>query len=271
MTGLGRRHRERDYTAFLDANGLAGARIGVLRSSLTGDDVDSEIPRLFEAALRDLAAGGATLVDPFVIDNLAALRDSDRICERFRYDLHQYLVDRGASAPFTDIATLTAGQYTPEASEMLQRLAKQPLDVPPDRWATPCPGYADNPERQAYLAAVVAAMDAAGVDAIAYPTWTKMPAHLDAGPGEGGGDRDQSIAPATGQPAITVPMGLSMDQLPIGLELLGRPFAEGTLIRLAYAYEQATHRRKPPSRFEPRFVAGCAGDRTVAPPSVGSE
>jgi Asp-tRNA(Asn)/Glu-tRNA(Gln) amidotransferase A subunit family amidase len=271
MTRLGRGQRERDYTAFLDANGLAGARIGVLRSSLSVNDVDSEISRLFEAALRDLETAGATLVDPFVIDGLAALRDANRVCERFRYDLHQYLVDRGAGATFTDIATLTSNQHAPATGDRLRAAAKQPLDVPPDRWAPPCPGYADNPERQAYLAAVVAAMDAAGVDAIVYPTWTRMPPHLVAVPGEGGGDRDQSIAPATGQPAITVPMGLAMDQLPVGLELLGRPFAEGTLIRLAYGYEQATHRRKPPTRFEPRFVEGCTGDRTVAPRSLRGE
>jgi amidase len=268
MTALGRHHRERDYTAFIDkrGNALAGARIGVLRASLGGDDVDSEIPRLYEAALRDLATAGATLVDPIVIDDLAAFRDADYVCQRFRYDLHQYLLGRGDAAPFTDIAELqTTGQYAAVTGDNLRELSTHPLDVPPERWATPCPSYPNHPGRKAYLDAVVAAMDREQIDAIVYPTWTKMPAHLVAGPGEGGGDLGQYIAPATGQPAITVPMGLSMDQLPVGLELLGRPFAEGRLLALAYAYEQATQHRRPPPRFEPRFVAGCDGDRTVAP------
>lgn len=264
MTARSRGRRDRDYTAFLDARSLAGARIGVLRSVLSGDDGDSEIPRLFEAALRDLTANGAILVDPFDIDGLRDHRAANHECRRFRYDLHAYLVGLGEAAPFTDIAKLQPGQYAAATADSLRAMSTEPLDIPPEQWVPPCADYPGEPERRAYLADVVAAMDHANLDAIVYPTWTKMPAHLIAEPGEGGGDSGLSIAPATGQPAITVPMGLAMDELPVGLELLGRPFAEGRLIALAYAYEQATHRRRPPPQFAPRFVPGCVGDRTVA-------
>ena len=54
------------------------------------------------------------------------------------------------------------------------------------------------------------------------------------------------LSPAVGFPALTVPAGLTDDGLPIGLELLAGPFAEAALLRLAYAYEQGTHRREPP-------------------------
>jgi Asp-tRNA(Asn)/Glu-tRNA(Gln) amidotransferase A subunit family amidase len=153
----------------------------------------------------------------------------------------------------------------------LQKVAAEPLDVPPEQWATPCPSYPDHLGRRAFLGVVVDAMDRAHVDAVVYPTFTRMPTHLiKIEVAEGGGDPGEFIAPATGQPAITVPMGFSMDELPVGLELLGRPFGEGQLFALAYAYEQATHHRRPPPAFEPRFVPGCLGDRTVAP-SVGGE
>ena len=54
------------------------------------------------------------------------------------------------------------------------------------------------------------------------------------------------LSPVTGFPALTVPAGFTVDNLPVGIEFLGRPFAEATLLRLGYAYEQGTQRRKPP-------------------------
>jgi Asp-tRNA(Asn)/Glu-tRNA(Gln) amidotransferase A subunit family amidase len=59
------------------------------------------------------------------------------------------------------------------------------------------------------------------------------------------------VAPATGMPAITVPMGFSYGNLPAGLQILGRPYAEGVLFKLAYAYEQGTRHRRPPEGFPP--------------------
>jgi len=121
--------------------------------------------------------------------------------------------------------------------------------VPPPEWDPPCPDYADHPGRQAYLADVVAAMDRDEVDAILYPSWTHPPAHLDKPSEEYKGDNSQLVAPATGMPAVTVPMGYSYENLPAGLQILGRPYAEGRLIELAYAYEQATKHRRPPTGF----------------------
>jgi len=50
-------------------------------------------------------------------------------------------------------------------------------------------------------------------------------------------------------PAVTIPMGFWQERLPLGLQLVGRPYAEGTLIELAYAYEQATRHRRPPQGY----------------------
>ena len=98
-------------------------------------------------------------------------------------------------------------------------------------------------------AAVVAALDSRGLDALVYPTWTHPPAHLDRPRKEYRGDNSQLVAPDTGLPAVTVPMGYTREVLPAGLQILGRPYAEGMLIRLAYAYEQATRHRRPPALF----------------------
>jgi Asp-tRNA(Asn)/Glu-tRNA(Gln) amidotransferase A subunit family amidase len=99
--------------------------------------------------------------------------------------------------------------------------------------------------RSAFLSDVVASMDRDRVDLIVYPTWTQPPPLLTEAREKYAGDNSQLIAPATGMPAATVPMGF-VGPLPAGLQLLARPFGEGTLISAAYAYEQATHHRKPP-------------------------
>jgi amidase len=92
-------------------------------------------------------------------------------------------------------------------------------------------------------------MDAAGVDALVYPSWLNPPAPIHRAREEYRGDNSQRVAPATGLPAITVPMGYSYGNLPAGLQILGRPYAEGLLFRLAYAYEQGTGHRRPPEGF----------------------
>ncbi len=72
------------------------------------------------------------------------------------------------------------------------------------------------------------------------------------------GDNSQVIAPHTGQPAFTVPMGFTTGNLPAGLQFLGRMFDEKTLIKYTYAYEQATHHRKPPEEFHRAASASAA-------------
>ncbi|MDH5217181.1 MAG: amidase family protein, partial [Gammaproteobacteria bacterium] len=63
------------------------------------------------------------------------------------------------------------------------------------------------------------------------------------------GNNSPLIAPHSGQPAITVPMGFVAGQLPVGLQILGRPYSEALLYQLAYAYEQGSLHRRPPKQF----------------------
>ena len=249
-TEAGRSHKEADYTAGLDPNGLEGARLAVLRQLVDAEDADTAVIRVFEEAVADLARLGATIVDPLEFDLQAQLDREGMFCRRFRYDMYQYLSSLGESAPIRDVLeVLETGQYADYAEQSLRRHEEIPMDVHPRDWETPCPDYLEHQERQAYLSDLVAAMDAAEVDAVIYPTWRNPPAHLDRAREEYLGDNSQLVAPATGMPAITVPMGFTYATLPAGLQILARPYDELLLFRLAYAYEQGTHHRRPPAGF----------------------
>lgn len=249
-TEAGRERREADYTRFLDPNGLRGARIGVLRSLVDREEADTSILRIFQEAVMDLERLGAQVMDPFEFDVYAQLERPGMFCQRFRYDMHQYLLSLGSMAPMTDVLeVLETGEYHPSVERSLQRYTDTPLDIHPSQWDPPCPDYLEHPERQGYLNDLVAAMDRVGVDALVYPSWLLPPAHIEQAREEYGGDNSQRVAPATGMPAITVPMGFSYGRWPAGLQILGRPYSEGLLFKLAYAYEQGTLKRRPPDGF----------------------
>ena len=250
-TEAGRGRKEDDYTRFLDADGLQGARIGVLRALVDTEDADSGVVAVFEGALTELAGLGAEIVDPFDFDVQAQLERENMFCGRFRYDMHVYLGSLGEAAPITDVVqVLETGEYSDYVEGSLQRAEDSPLDTPPAEWDPPCPDYLENEGRQAYLDDLVSAMDALDLDAVVYPTWLSPPAHIDRGREEYSGDNSQRVAPATGMPAITVPMGFTEGVHPAGLQILARPYAEGLLFRYAYAYEQGTHHRRPPEGFD---------------------
>ena len=249
-TEAGRGRQEDDYTTFLESDGLQGARIGVLRALVDTEDADSAVVAVFEQSLAELAGLGAEIVDPFDFDVQAQLDRENMFCSRFRYDMHVYLNSLGDAAPFTDVLhVLETGEYSDYVENSLRRAEDSPLDVHPADRDLPCPDYLENEGRQAYLADLVAAMDAAEVDALVYPSWLSPPAHIDRGREEYSGDNSQRVAPATGMPAITVPMGFTEGTHPAGLQILARPYAEGLLFRYAYAYEQGTRHRRPPPGF----------------------
>ena len=266
-TEAGRGRKEIDYTAGLDAESLQGARLAVVRELVDAEDADTAVVRVFEEAVGDLARLGAEIVDPFDFDLQAQLDREGMFCRRFRYDMHQYLLSLGEEAPIRDVLeVLETGQYAEYSEQSLRRHEEMPLDVHPKDWDTPCPDYLEHEGRQAYLSELVAAMDAADVDALIYPSWRNPPAHLDRARAEYLGDNSQLVAPATGMPAITVPMGFTYGTLPAGLQILARPYDELLLFRLAYAYEQGTHHRRPPEGF-PKLDGGFSGrtQRPLAP------
>ena len=243
ITERSRGRRERRYTKFLDKDGLRGARIGVFRFYTDKPTTDSEITALLERALVDMEAQGAEIVDPFVIPGFEEMTKGIW-CDMFRHDINAYLASLGKNAPFRSLAEIVAtGKYSPYIERRLQRALKAP-----DSRDALCRDLFQEPRNVVFREAVTKAMDELGLDAIVYPTWSNPPRLI--GDSESpAGDNSQLIPPHTGFPGITVPMGFTHGALPAGLQIVGRLYSEPVLIRIAFAYEQATRHRRPPERF----------------------
>ncbi|HWG49480.1 MAG TPA: amidase family protein [Candidatus Acidoferrales bacterium] len=238
----------KSYTQFLDKNGLRGVRIGVFRKYIDTPTTDPQIKELTEAAIRDLKAQGAAIVDPFVIPDFEKLTENIW-CGDFQADLNHYLAQHAQNARYKSLAEIVqSGLYLPYIEGRLKE-AIHPK-TPEEAQEPPCLDVYHNPKKIAFRNALLAAMDSAKVDAIIYPTWSNPPRKV-GDMKSPAGDNSQILSPQTGFPAITVPMGFTHGSLPAGLTFLGRAFSEGPLIKYAYAYEQATHHRRPPAKFPP--------------------
>ena len=237
----------KDYTRFLDKNGLRGARIGVFRRYMDTPTTDPEIKALTEKAIADIKAQGAEVVD-FTIPDFDTISKGVG-CGDMQADVNTFFAVHGTNAPYHSLQEIyDSGLYLPSVQERI----KHSLDPKsnPNYHPGPCLDTYHDPKKIAFRNAIVAAMDAAKVDAIIYPTWSNPP-RLVGDMKSPGGDNSQQLAPPTGMPAITVPMGFTHGDLPAGLSILGRSFSEPTLFKFAYSYEQATLHRRPPATFGP--------------------
>jgi Asp-tRNA(Asn)/Glu-tRNA(Gln) amidotransferase A subunit family amidase len=242
-------HKVNDYTAHLTRNGLSGARLGVLRQIYDANTADEQTLAVFTRALKDLASSGAIIVDPVTIPDFEALVKATVFCSRFRYDINNYLKTLGNNIEIKTLRDVVEQKrHRPENSGAMKWAMSIDADVKPAEQNPPCIDVAGDPRRKALLTAVVATMDGLKLDALIYPTWSNPPRKI--GDSESPhGNNSPVIAPHSGQPAITVPMGYADGNLPLGLQILGRPFSEEKLFQYAYAYEQATQHRKPPLLF----------------------
>ena len=238
---------QKDYTKFLDKNGLRGARIGVFRPYIDAATADTQVKALMEKAISDLKAQGVEIVDPFVIPNFEILT-RNLGCGDFQADLNAYLAKHGQNAPYkTLVEIVDSGLYLPYIDGQMKRsVAPKPAGAE-DPCVT-CPDTYHNEKKIAFREAILSAMEHDKVDAIVYPTWSNPPRKV-GDTKTPAGDNSQVLSPQTGFPAITVPMGFTYDNLPAGLTFLGKLFDEPTLIKYAYAYEQATKHRHPPEKF----------------------
>lgn len=236
-----------NYQQFLQKEGLKGARIGVLRA-LSEDNPDAEVKALFEQALMDMQSLGAIIIDTVEIPDFAALRQN-QWCIDFRKDVENYLatyVKRDSLKTLEDIIRIgTKSEYAAGRLEFFSTHNGR-MENPEIICSDP---YTDL-RRIAFRAAIEKQMDALQLDAIVYPSWNNKPAKIDSFEEGYKGDNSQIIAPHTGQPAFTVPMGFSEENLPAGLQFLGRMYDEATLIKLVYSYEQGTKHRVPPLGFD---------------------
>ena len=232
------------YAKALVRDGLRGARIGVLRQAYERDTTDPEIVSVFMKALDDMRSAGAVVVDPAAVEGLDEIRRPPGMasCMGFKYDINRYLASHGDGVPVKNLADIIkSGRFHPTVQRRLEQAEAGPENGP----ATPeC--KAEFVYRDQVRAAVVKTMDTLNLDAFVYPTWSNPP-RLIGDLNTPHGDNSQFFSPTTGFPSVQVPMGYTRGgTLPAGLTYFGRAWSEVTLIRLAYAYEQATHQRRSP-------------------------
>jgi amidase len=238
----------KSYTRFLDKNGLRGARIAVFRRYLDTPTIDPQVKELTEAAIRDLKAQGAEIVDPLAIPDFEKLTENIW-CGDFQSDVNHYLAAHAQNARYKNLAEIVqSGLFLPYIESRL-KTAVEPKKPEADQGA-PCLDIYHNEKKIAFRNALLSAMEAAKVDAVVYPTWSNPPRKV-GDMQSPAGDNSQILSPQTGFPAVTVPMGFTSNSLPAGLTFLGRAFSEPLLIKYAYAYEQATRHRHPPAAFPP--------------------
>ena len=250
-----------DYLAELTADGLRGARIGVPREVYWG--YSEKADRIGEAAIATMRDLGAVIVDPA---NIPTARDMASgwppssnssltvLLYEFKADIAAYLAELGPDSPVRTLDDLIAFNERHREAEMpyfgqelfVQANAKGSLTDADYREA-----LARN-HRLSRGQGIDAVMDAHELDALVMPT-TNPPWKIDVVNGSRGLGNSARPAALAGYPAVSVPAGHFLG-LPVGITLTGRAFSEATLIRLAYAFEQASMARTKPRFLEPSVL-----------------
>jgi amidase len=238
-----------DYTKFLDTGGLGGARIGVARKFFGFHD---KVDELMESAIEKMSRAGAAIIDPADLPTHGEFDDSELevLLYEFKADLNAYLAKLGPQAKVKSLDGLVSFNEKHKDREMpffgqdlfVKAQAKGPLTAEE---------YLDALKKNRLLSreqGIDAVMNQHKLDAIIAPAggpaWVTD--HVNGDHFSGASSTPAAVA---GYPNITVPVGFVFG-LPVGISFFGRAWSEPVLIRLAYAFEQATRFRTPP-RFLP--------------------
>jgi Asp-tRNA(Asn)/Glu-tRNA(Gln) amidotransferase A subunit family amidase len=240
-------HIPASYRDLLKADALRGARIGVVKNLFGAAPDEEEVGAIDRKALEAMQKAGAELVDLTIPGLDEQMRGSSVIDAEFKFDLMAYLA-RWPNAPVHSLGEILArGEYAAALeTNFTRRNARTSGDTPDVAKA--------RATRTEMLASVTRAMDAQHLDVLAYPTLRRKAAVI--GEPQRGGENCQ-LSPSTGLPAVSMPAGFTADGVPVGIELMGAAWSEAKLLALAYAYEQATHPRRPP-QATPALVNGRA-------------
>jgi amidase len=244
-TGDSEGHVSKDYTQFLDPHGLKGARLGIVRQYFGINEHADRIVLPLINVMRDL---GAAIVDPANFANVAAFPGAQRqVFEyEFKADLNLYLASR-PDLPVRTLEEVIAFNNAHIAEEM--PYFQQELFI-----ASQARGPLTDQEYLDALAlnfrisrteGIDEVMDRLELDALCAPT--RSPAWaIDVVSGDRGFIGSSTPAALAGYPLITVPAGYAFGELPVGMTFMGRRWSEPTLIKIAFAFEQATKARRPP-------------------------
>src|SRR3954452_14624622 len=258
-TAVGRDRIPDDYTAFVDSEGLRGARIGVPRTGIS-DSVPPHVSAVFEAALAAMRGAGATIVDPADIPTIEQINSgADEftvLIYEFRRDLNAYLATR-SGVPIRSLADAIAFNRA-HAEEELKWFGQELFELSEsDPYTTAEYETAlANERRIGGTEGIDAALSAADLDALVMPTdgpaWT-----TDLVNGDHFIFGTSAPAAIAGYPIINVPMG-DVFGLPVGISFVGTAFSEPQLITVASGFEAVNHARR-----RPHFLATLPTDARV--------
>jgi amidase len=234
-----------DYTQFLDSNGLQGARIGIVRQYF---GINEHTDRIVEPLLNVVREGGAVLVDPANFANFEVFPGDQRtvLQYEFKADLNQYLATR-PGIPVQTLEELIAFNNA-HATEEMPYFEQELLIAAQARGPLTDQAYLDALARDFRISrqeGIDEVMDRLELDALLAPT--RSPAGvIDVINGGRGFIESSTPAALAGYPLITVPAGYAFGELPLGVTFIGRRWSEPTLVKIAFAFEQATGARRPP-------------------------
>ncbi|MDT5063115.1 MAG: amidase [Acidobacteriota bacterium] len=245
ITNESQGHSSPDYTQSLDANGLRGARIGVVRKNFGFND---QVDQLINSSLDVMKRLGAEIVDPAEIETAGKFDDTELevLLYELKSDLNKYLAGLGPHAPVHSLKEIIEFNERNKEREMpyfgqdlfIKAEAKGPLTDKDYMEA-----LAKN-QRLSRTEGIDAVMTKNKLDAMVAPTGgPPWPTDLINGDHFTGGYSTASAV--AGYPHLTVPAGY-IHGLPVGLSFFGRAYSEPMLIKLAFAFEQATKARRPP-------------------------
>jgi len=240
---------EKDYTRFLDKAGLRGARIGIARSECF--HFDPPVVPILSAAIAAMKEQGATVVDPIELPTADKFGDAegDVLLYEFKADVNAYLSKLGGDVPARTLEQLIAFNRQ-HAKEEMPFFGQELFEKAQAKGGLETPAYVEALAKCRRLTreeGLDAAMQKDRLNAIVMITGGP-PTLIDLVNGDYDSGGSSTLAAVAGYPSITVPAGYVFG-LPVGLSFTGRAWSEGTLLRLAYAFEQATKiRRKPTFR-----------------------
>jgi amidase len=251
-------HIPKTYTASLKKDSLKGARLGVLRQAFKPAVTDPRILANFEKTIAELKAAGAEIIDPFTVPELDSLPRAPQTPARLKDDFAKWFA-RHPGVPYPSVQAIADSKLAhPLHQSRLEATASAgPVATDPDT-------IKGLETENAYRAVFTKAMDSQRIDALIFPTWAQLPVI--------NGDRNTQIT--TGEPnpkggvtglgasltfvastmqwpGLSVPSGYLGEGLPVGLQIVGRAWDDAKIIGYAFAYEQATHYRRPPPTVPP--------------------